>query len=68
LKFLKKLAGAPGGELSHSVLLKRMKVDAKTFQVLVTTLEQRGDIAIRTACARGTTARFYRLVSRSPLR
>lgn len=63
LKFLKKLGAAPGGELSHSVLLKRMKVDAKTFHVLVTTLEQRGDIITRTACARGSTARFYRLVS-----
>jgi Bifunctional DNA primase/polymerase, N-terminal/Primase C terminal 1 (PriCT-1) len=68
LKFLKKLGGAPGGELAHSVLLKRMKVDAKTFQGLVTTLEQRGDIITRTSCARGTTARFYRLVSRSPER
>ena len=68
LKFLKKLGGAPGGELSHSVLLKRMKIDAKTFQGLVTTLEQRGDIITRTSCARGTTARFYRLVSRSPER
>lgn len=45
-----------------------MKVDAKTFQGLVTTLEQRGDIITRTSCARGTTARFYRLVSRSPER
>ena len=36
LKFLKKLRDAAGGELSHSVLLKRMKVDAKTFRVLVT--------------------------------
>ncbi|MDO8944993.1 MAG: bifunctional DNA primase/polymerase [Desulfobacterales bacterium] len=68
LKFLKKLGGAPGGELAHSVLLKRMKVDAKTFQGLVTTLEQRGDIITRTSCVRGTTARFYRLVSRSPER
>ncbi|MFH1845518.1 MAG: primase C-terminal domain-containing protein, partial [bacterium] len=68
LKFLKKLGGAPGGELSHSVLLKRMKIDAKAFQGLVTTLEQRGDIITRTSCARGTTARFYRLVSRSPER
>ena len=64
LKILKKLGGAPGGELPHSVLLKRMKVDAKTFQVLVSTLEQRGDVVIRTACARGSTARFYRLVTR----
>ncbi len=68
LKILKKLGGSPGGELPHSVLLKRMKVDAKTFHVLVSTLEQRGDIIIRTACARGTTARTYRLVSRSPER
>ncbi|HPD72852.1 MAG TPA: bifunctional DNA primase/polymerase [Candidatus Krumholzibacteria bacterium] len=68
LKFLKKLGGAPSGELPHSVLLKRMKVDAKTFQVLVATLEQRGDIITRTACGRGSTARFYRLVDLSSAR
>jgi hypothetical protein len=61
LKFLQKLREAPDGELAHSVLLKRMKVDAKHFQSLVTTLEQRGDITIRTQSSAGRPGRFYRL-------
>ena len=66
LKLLEKLRGAPGGELPHSVLLKRMKTDAKTFQGLVTTLEQRGDIVVRTETVRGGMGRFYRLARGSP--
>ncbi len=62
LKFLKKLRGAPGRELSHSVLLKRMKIDAKSFQMVVTTLEQRGDIVTRTETVSGGVARFYQLI------
>ncbi len=62
LKFLDKLRGAPGRELAHSVLLKRMKTDAKTFLAMVTTLEQRGDIEIRTQSTSGRSGRFYRLV------
>jgi hypothetical protein len=62
LKFLEKLRGAPGQELGHSVLLKRMKTDAKTFLGMVTTLEQRGDIVIRTQSTSGRSGRFYRLV------
>ena len=65
LKFLRKLRSAPGGELSHSVLLKRMKVNAKTFKVLVSTLEQRGDIAIRTEIVSGGGGQFYRLVDKT---
>jgi hypothetical protein len=61
LKFLQKLRNAPGQELPHNVLLKRMKIDAKSFLGLVTTLEQRGDIAIRTQTTPGRTGRFYRL-------
>jgi len=63
LKLLKKLRGAPGLELGHSVLLKRMKTDAKTFHGLVTTLEQRGDVIVRTEAVRGGVARFYRLAT-----
>ena len=62
LKFLDKLRGAPGRELAHSVMLKRMKTDAKNFLAMVTTLEQRGDIAIRTQSTSGRSGRFYRLV------
>jgi hypothetical protein len=64
LKLLRKLRTAPRGELSHSVLLKRMKVDAKTFRVLVSTLEQRGDIAIRTEIVSGGGGQFYRLCNK----
>ena len=61
LKLLRKLQEAPGRELAHSVLLKRMKTDAKTFLVLVTTLEQRGDIEIITVPRAGTARKSYRL-------
>ena len=61
LKFLQKLRNAPGQELPHSLLLKRMKIDAKSFLGLVTTLEQRGDITIRTQTTPGRSGRFYRL-------
>jgi hypothetical protein len=66
LKLLKKLRGAPSMELQHSVLLKRMKTDAKTFAGLIATLEQRGDIVARAEEVRGGVTRFYSLVSGSP--
>lgn len=62
LRFLEKLRGAPERELAHSVLLKRMKTDAKTFLALATTLEQWGDIEIRTESTSGRPGRYYRLV------
>jgi hypothetical protein len=63
LKFLQKLRAAPGLELPHSVLLKRMKIGARDFLSLVDTLEQSGDIVIRThpASGSGRPNRFYRL-------
>ncbi len=61
LKFLQKLHEALGHELPHSVLLKRMKMDAKNFIALVATLEQQGDIVIRTQSTSGRPSRFYRL-------
>ena len=65
LKLLRKLRSAPAGELSHSVLLKRMKVDAKTFRVLISTLEQRGDISTRTDIVSGGGGRFYSLAGQA---
>ena len=65
LKLLRKLRAAPGGKLSHSVLLKRMKVDAKTFRVLISTLEQRGDLAVRTEVVSGAGGQFYRLTEKA---
>ena len=64
LKFLQKLREAPEQELAHSVLLKRMKMEAKNFLALVATLEQQGDIVIRTQSTSGRTGRFYRLADR----
>jgi len=61
LKFLQRLRNAPGQELPHSLLLKRTKTDAKSFLALVTTLEQRGDIVIRTQSTPGRSGRYYRL-------
>jgi hypothetical protein len=61
LKVIKKLREAKGQELAHSVLLKRMKTDNKSFLSIVETLEQRGDIVVRTQFGTGRPARFYRL-------
>jgi len=61
LRFMKKLREAPGQELAHSILLKRMKTDNKSFLSLVETLEQRGDIVVRSQFGIGRPARFYRL-------
>mgnify|MGYP005855281457 CR=1 FL=1 len=46
LKILEKLKAAPGQSLPHSVLLKRMKIDAKSFCETIRTLVERGDVAI----------------------
>jgi hypothetical protein len=62
LKALEKLRSAPGGELPHSVLLKRMKMDTKAFAALIDTLCQQGDVEIVTAPTPGRTMRAYRLV------
>lgn len=61
LKLLRKLREAPGRQLAHSVLLKRMKTDAKTFQDLVTTLEQQGDLQTVIQATAGRPQRCYRL-------
>ena len=61
LKLLRKLGDAPNRELAHSVLLKRMKTDAKTFQELITTLEQQGDLVTITQATAGRPQRHYRL-------
>ncbi|MFO0916673.1 MAG: bifunctional DNA primase/polymerase [Pirellulales bacterium] len=61
LKLLRKLREAPGQQLPHSMLLKRMKLDAKTFQELVTTLEQQGDLVTVTHSTAGRPHRRYQL-------
>ncbi|HET6496499.1 MAG TPA: hypothetical protein VFH61_14175, partial [Thermoleophilia bacterium] len=61
LKAVEKLRSAPGHELPHSVLLKRMKMDAKTFAVLIDTLCQQGEVEAVTTPQRGWPIRAYRL-------
>jgi hypothetical protein len=63
LRVIEKLRHAPGRELSHSVLLKRMKMDAKTFAVLIETLCQQGAIEVITTARPGWHARSYRLIN-----
>lgn len=62
LKLLEKLRGAPQGTLPHSVLLKRMKTDAKTFLQLIDTLSQQGDLELVTAETTGRPQRAYRMI------
>ncbi|RMF71989.1 MAG: DUF3987 domain-containing protein [Acidobacteria bacterium] len=61
LRLLRKLREAGGHRLPHSVLLKRMKLDAKTFRQVVETLVERGDIAVEVAKTAGRDAVAYRL-------
>ena len=63
LRAVEKLRGAPGQELPHSVLLKRMKMDAKTFAVLIETLRQQGEIEVVTTPRPGAHFRSYRLAN-----
>jgi wyosine [tRNA(Phe)-imidazoG37] synthetase (radical SAM superfamily) len=64
LKFVRKLREAPERTLQHSMLLKRMKVDAQTFHHLVQTLSQQGDIETISIKTPGRTGLSYRLVER----
>ncbi len=62
LRLLKKLREAPGREMMHSILLKRMKTDAKSLRELIETLTQRGDIAVDAVATEGRTKMVYRLL------
>ena len=59
LRLIRKLREAPQQQLAHSVLLKRMKVDAKIFQDLISTLEQQGDVMTVSRSTGGRPQRFY---------
>lgn len=61
LKLLKKLREAPGRELSHSLLLRRMKTDARTFVELIRTLHQQEAIDVLEHATAGRTKISYRL-------
>ena len=62
LRLLRKLREADGHALPHSVLLKRMKLDAKAFRQLIETLLERGDVAVDIAKTAGRDAVVYRMV------
>lgn len=62
LRLTKKLREAPRQSLPHHVLLKRMKIDAKSFRELIETLVQRGDVASETEATGGRNRIAYRLL------
>jgi hypothetical protein len=62
LKVIERLRSAPDRTLGHSVLLKRMKVDVKTFREIVETLVQRGEVRVEPVATAGRTGFVYRLV------
>ncbi len=61
LKVIQKLGDAPNRILSHSKLLKRMKMDTRTFREIITTLEQQGDVKVVDSPSPGRPVRSYRL-------
>ena len=62
LRLIRKLQETPERQLPHSLLLKRMKMDAKSFQEMITTLEQQGDIATSIVATTGRPQRLYKLI------
>jgi hypothetical protein len=61
LKVLKKLRESSDKTLPHCVLLKRMKLDSQTFQRVLETLEQQGDVQTILQTTSGRPQRAYRL-------
>jgi len=64
LRAMRKIREAPDGSLAHSVLLKRMKMDSRSFHDLIDTLVQRGDVLAETAATAGRSALIYRLAGK----
>ena len=64
LKLIQKLRDAPCQQLSHQVLLKRMKMRAKDFKDLMDTLVLGGDVVVQTIETKGRTGMVYRLSPR----
>lgn len=65
LRVIEKLRNAPNRRLSHSVLLKRMKVDIKTLRDIIDTLEERRELRIESVSTGGRVAVIYHLVEKS---
>jgi hypothetical protein len=64
LRAIRKIREAPDGSLPHSVLLKRMKMDSRSFHDLIDTLVQRGDVLAESASTSGRAALIYRLAEK----
>jgi len=64
LRAMRKIREAPEGSLPHSVLLKRMKMDSRSFHDLIDTLVQRGDVLAESAATAGRSALIYRLAEK----
>lgn len=62
LKAKQKLREAPDGTLPHSVLLKRMKLDAQSFQKMMDTLIDQGDVLPINKPTAGRPFRGYQLI------
>lgn len=62
LKAKQKLREAPDGTLPHSVLLKRMKLDGQSFQKLMDTLIEQGDVILVNQATAGRPSRAYQLI------
>jgi len=63
LKLIAKLRKAPDQRMPHHLLLKRMKIDAKSFREIIDTLRQRGDIAMTPVTTPGRTGLVYELLA-----
>jgi hypothetical protein len=61
LKLKEKLRGAPGMQMPHSLLLKRMKMRTREFDEVVTALLAQGDIEVLQNVNLGRHGKSYRL-------
>lgn len=61
LRTIEKIRNAPGGELGHSVLLKRLKIPKKEFADLMDTLACRGDVEVKDVTTSGRDGRWHAL-------
>jgi hypothetical protein len=62
LKVMEKIRSAPDQTLAHSILLKRMKMDAQTFQKMIFTLTQQGDLEVIQTKTTGRTGTHYKAI------
>lgn len=62
LRVMHKLRESSNHTISHSVLLKRMKMKSKDFRDLIETLVQRGDVQVTTTPGNGRPTIEYTLV------